>query len=169
MAVVGVGSFVLLVTVLPQIASSLGLRSLANRLDVAASCSSSGSSASGSSSSSCSSSSTTPPVTGALSGTITVTGVPSNVKIKTYYVYACPEATPWTTGSPPATCSVAESAKKSNAYDFPALTPGDYLLYPGYITKGGGGYVRMKTTQKPSVIVLPSQTVMKDMTLKYHS
>ena len=50
MAVVGVASFVLLVTVLPQIAGSIGLSSLASRLTATAGCSSSGSSNASSSS-----------------------------------------------------------------------------------------------------------------------
>jgi hypothetical protein len=172
LAVVGVASFVLLVTVLPQIASSIGLSSLANRLDAASSCSSSGSSsASASSSSSCSSSSSSSSglLDGSLQGTVTVKGVPRNVKIKYIYVYACPVATPWTSGNPPATCAATQSAKKSSSYDFAQLLAGAYVLHPGYISNLGS-WTRVKANKmNPLVTILPTQTTTKDMTVQYHS
>ncbi len=165
MAVVGVASFVLLVTVLPQIAGSIGLSSLANRLTATAGCSSSGSS-SASSSSGCSSSTTT--VYGAVQGTVTVKNVPAGAKIKEYVVTACPAATPWLSGSPPPLCvSEATNAKHGNTYSITHLVPGLYTLYPGYVSKTSS-YVRMKVSGKPTVTILPNQTTTKNMTVKYH-
>ena len=46
LALIAVAGFVLLVTVLPQVASGIGLGALANRLDSATTCGSSGSSGS---------------------------------------------------------------------------------------------------------------------------
>jgi hypothetical protein len=170
LAVVGVASFVLLVTVLPQIASSIGLSSLANRLDASVSCSSgssSGSSASSSSSCSSSGSSSSGLLDGTLQGTVTVKAVPSGVKIRHIYVYACPILTPWTSGNPPATCTLAESAKKSPSYDYAQLLAGEYTLHPGYISNKGS-WTRVKASMNPMVTVLPGQTTIKDMTVNYH-
>jgi hypothetical protein len=72
-AVIALASFVLLITVLPQIASGLGLTQLANRLATTTSMSCGGGSGSSGSSSGTSSSSCPP---GTVSGTVTVTGAP---------------------------------------------------------------------------------------------
>jgi hypothetical protein len=166
LAVVGVASFVLLVTVLPQIASSIGLRSLASRLDATTSCSSSGSSSgsSGSSSSSCSSSSSTPNLDGTATGTVTVTDVPHGVKIRYILVAACPITVVWTSGPTPPGCTLTES-KRTLPYSI-KLMAGEYTLHPGYIATTGS-YIRVKTSSKPMVTILPQQTTTKDMTVKY--
>jgi hypothetical protein len=204
MTVVAVASFVLLVTVLPQIASSIGLSSLANRLDATSSCSSGvgssssvGSMSSSSSSSCCSSSSgssssssssscgvTPPPATGGISGTINVTGVPGGVTIKAYTAEACPANDPlasegigcYTSYSGPSGFSygpadkskgksVTQAAKSpDNVYDFPSLTVGSWLLYPGYQTIFGSF---IKPTGKAVTIAARNET--KNLKVPYQT
>jgi hypothetical protein len=104
LGLIGVASFVLLITVLPQVASGLGLGALAKRLDTPAGCSSSGSSgSSGSSSGSCCSSSgsfgsgssdSSGCPTGNVAGTIAVTGAPRGFIPPELGVGACPASTP---------------------------------------------------------------------------
>jgi len=86
---IAAAAFVLLVTVLPQVAAGIGLGSLAHRLDVTTNCSgSSGSSGSGSSDSSGSSGCATGP--GTVSGMVTVTGAPSGFAPALIGAGACP-------------------------------------------------------------------------------
>lgn len=78
LAIIGASSFVLLVTVLPQVASGLGLGSLATRLASSASCSGTlGSSQCG--------------PQGTLTGSVTITGAPSGFKTAEVGVGACPD------------------------------------------------------------------------------
>jgi hypothetical protein len=90
LAVIVAASFVLLVTVLPEIASGFGLTVLGNRLASSVSCSSGGSStgsSTGSSSSVCSGS-------GTVRGTVTVTGAPPNFIPAYVGAGACPASGP---------------------------------------------------------------------------
>jgi len=104
LGIIGVASFVLLVTVLPQVASGIGLGALAKRLDSTVGCSSSDSSG-GSSSSCCSSSSSSDSSdssgssssgcpTGNVVGTIAVTGAPRRFSPPELGVGACPASSP---------------------------------------------------------------------------
>jgi hypothetical protein len=77
LGIIGVASFVLLVTVLPQVASGIGLGSLAARLSSSVSCS--GDAAS----------SVCGPH-GSVSGTVTITGAPNGFKTAEVGVGACP-------------------------------------------------------------------------------
>jgi hypothetical protein len=89
LAVIVGASFVLLVTVLPQFASGIGLGALANRLTSSTSCSGSGSSGSSSSSSSqCT------PQPGTVTGTVTITGAPAGFSPAFSGAGACPTSTP---------------------------------------------------------------------------
>ncbi len=136
--VIAVASCVLLVTVLPEVANSIGLGALAHRLTAAAGCGSSGSSgSSSSSSSSCcsggssgssssSSSSSCPPPTGSISGTVTVTGAPTGLD----YIQGaalCPASAP-ATGPLCADPDYTES----NTFAFGLLTAGAWRLVPFY-------------------------------------
>ena len=103
MAIIAAASFVLLVTVLPQIGSSIGLTSLANRIVGNESCVGSGSSGSSGSSSMCcsgssgssgSSSSTGQCGMGTVTGTVTVTGTPKKFTPAYLGAGACPTTTP---------------------------------------------------------------------------
>jgi hypothetical protein len=102
-------------------------------------------------------------VLGAAAGAITVVGVPPTVSIESYTVLACPAAKPWTggviapecveeysgpggygygTANPsslskvphPAAAPMAQAQVPYNAYRLPTLTPGVWILYPGYQT-----------------------------------
>ncbi len=101
LGIIAVASFVLLVTVLPQVASGIGLGSLAGRL-AASGCGSGAGSSGGSSSSCCSgssgssgdSSSTCGTGTGDVVGTVTVTGAPKNFAPPYLGAGACPDTGP---------------------------------------------------------------------------
>ncbi len=121
--VIAAASFILLVTVLPEVASGFGLRSLANRLDgpAATSCGSSGSSGS---SSTCKN--------GTVNGTVVLIGTPKGFHPAVLGAEAC-------TGSVSTPCSnpVSTVAGANGAYSL-SLAAGSWSLFGFYqITAGG--------------------------------
>jgi len=153
LAVVAVAGFVLLVTVLPQVASGIGLGSLANRLDGTTTCSS-GSSGSGSvgsvgssdSSSSCcsgssgssggsdSASSGCVAGTGTVTGTATITGAPAGFSPAVVGAGVCPEPDPGA-----ALCANPQFSLDQNGTYSLSLAPGSYVLWAFYETTYGNG------------------------------
>ena len=136
--VIAAASFVLLVTVLPEVASAFGFRALENRLADTASmtCGSSGSSG-GSGSSTC------PPEKGTVTGLVLVIGGPSNFSPAVTGAEACP-------GSG-ATCSnpVSTVASSNGTYSL-TLTAGSWTLY-GYYQVTPGGAIFLGTPANVSV------------------
>ncbi len=174
MAVVAVASFVLLVTVLPQIASSIGLTSLANRLVASQSCVGSSSSTMSSSSSSmcCSSSSSassSSSVVGGLSsvcgspgivtGSITVTGAPRGFQPAYEGAGACPDV-----GPPGQVCADPQYTLTSNGTYRLSLAPGTWRL-SGFYENGPYGGVFLGTAQV--VTVTSGQTQTDNLTVPY--
>jgi hypothetical protein len=139
-AIITAASFVLLVTVLPQIASGLGLTSLANRIVGSDSCvgtSSSGSSSSSSmccSSSSGSSSSSQCSSSGTVTGTVSVTGAPKRFNPAYLGVGACPASSP-----PGEICSNPEYAFASDGVYTLTLSAGAWRMSGFYENSGYGG------------------------------
>ncbi len=127
-AVIAAASFVLLVTVLPEVASGFGLRSLENRLGNTASmaCGSSGGS-SGSSGSS----STCPPEKGTVTGLVIVVGAPKAFHPAELGAEACP-------GSVSTPCSSPVSTVASNGTYTLSLAAGSWTLFGFYEITGAG-------------------------------
>ncbi len=102
-------------------------------------------------------------VLGVAAGALRVVGVPAAVSIESYTVLACPAADPWTGGgtapecvneysgpggygygvanpgslskvSHPSAAPMAQAQVPYDAYRLPTLTPGVWILYPGYQT-----------------------------------
>ena len=163
-AMIAVAGFVLLVTVLPQVASGIGLGGLASRLASTTSCSgssdSSGSSGSSDSSSSCCSGSSgssdssgssgcvTGP--GTVSGTVTLTGAPAGFVPSLFGVGACPSVSP---GQP--LCAFPQyglvNSGSSGSYNL-SLSPGTWVLYGFYESAFLGGAF----TGSPNVVSVTS-------------
>jgi len=132
---IAVAGFVLLVTVLPQVASGIGLGSLASRLDSTAKCSGS-SGSSGSSSSCCSGSSGSSLGTGSsscgtgpgtISGTVTVTGAPAGFSPAVIGAGACP----FVARHQPL-CAAPQFALASYGSYNLSLDPGTWVVYGFY-------------------------------------
>jgi hypothetical protein len=171
MAVIAAASFVLLVTVLPQIASSIGLTSLANRIVGTESCVGSGSSgSSGSSSMCCSGSSGSSTVggqsgisgqcgMGTVTGTVTVTGAPKKFTPAYLGAGACP-----TTSPPGEACSDPEYALSTNGVYTLSLSPGTWRV-SGFYENGpyGGAFLGAAQT----VTVTGGETVQQNLTVPY--
>jgi hypothetical protein len=170
MAIIAAASFVLLVTVLPQIGSSIGLTSLANRIVGNESCVGSGSSGSGSSGSSSmccsgssgssgSSSSTGQCGMGTVTGTVTVTGAPKKFTPAFLGAGACP-----TTGPPNVACSNPQYALANNGVYRLSLSPGTWRL-DGFYENGpyGGVFLGPAVT----VTVTGGETVQQNLTVPY--
>ena len=127
LAVIAGASFVLLVTVLPEVASAIGLGPLANRLASSSSCSSSGSSGSGSSS--------TCRPQGTVIGTVTVTGKPAGFVPAETGAGACPDS-----GPPGMVCAnpIYTLADRAGSYSLP-LTVGKWRMAGFYEVHPYGG------------------------------
>ncbi len=126
LAVIAAASCVLVVTVLPQVASGIGLGPLANRLASSGSCSSSGGGSG--SSSTCS-------VQGTVTGTITVTGAPKGFVPAYKGAGACPDS-----GPAGMACAnpIYALAGSSGTYTL-ALTPGKWRMAGFYEMHAYGG------------------------------
>ena len=131
LAVIAGASFVLLVTVLPEVASAIGLGPLANRLASSSSCSGSGSSGSGSGSGS---SSICRPQ-GTVVGTVTITGKPKGFVPAETGAGACPDR-----GPAGMVCAnpIYAAADRTGAYSLP-LTVGKWRLAGFYEVHQFGG------------------------------
>ncbi len=138
--IIGAAGLVLLVTALPQVASGIGLTSLANRLDAAVTCSSgsgsgsgsgsccAGSSASGSGSGSC----VTGP--GTVTGTVTVTGGPKGFSAAFSGAGACLDE-----GDPAVLCAdPIYSLAIGGSYSL-SLDPGTWVIDGFYENNAFGG------------------------------
>jgi hypothetical protein len=162
MAVVAAASFVLLVTVLPQIASGFGLTSLANRIVGSSSCvSSSSSSSSGSSSMCCSSSSSTSQCAGVgtVTGTVTVTGAPKRFTPAFLGAGACPASSP-----PNVACADPIYALASEGAYTLSLSAGTWRISGFYENSGfGGAFLGPAQT----VAVTAGGTVNVDLSVPY--
>ncbi len=162
MAVVAAASFVLLVTVLPQIASGFGLTSLANRIVGSSSCvGSSSSGSSGSSSMCCSSSSSTSQCAGVgtVTGTVTVTGAPKKFTPAYLGAGACPASSP-----PNEVCSDPVYALASDGVYTLSLSAGTWRMSGFYENSGfGGAFLGPAQT----VTVTAGGTVHVDLSVPY--
>jgi hypothetical protein len=162
--IIAVAGFVLLVTVLPQVASGIGLGSLANRLDSAAACSgssgSSGGSGSGSSGGSCctgssdsggsgsgsgSSQCNTGP--GTVTGNVVVSGAP-----KSFFPSAIGAGACASTGTITTLCADPIFALQSDGTYSLSLDPGDWVVYGFYENSLFGGAF----LSKPQVVTVTS-------------
>ena len=184
LALIAVAGFVLLVTVLPQVASGIGLGALANRLDSSTTCGSSGSSgssgpttpttlsgSSGSSGSCCSGSSGSSGSSGGsgssgcdtgpgtVTGTVAVTGAPAGFTPSVVGAGACPEPDPGN-----ALCSSPQYALASGGSYTLSLSPGSWVVWGFYeATFGSGAYLGA-----PHVVTVPpGGTVVLDTTVPY--
>ena len=170
MGIIALASFVLLVTVLPQVASAIGLGSLAGRLASTGGCGgSSGSSGSaGSSSSSCcsgssgssgSSSLTCTPGSGNVAGTVAVTGAPARFVPPYLGAGACPD-----TGPPDQFCADPIYALSYDGTYSLTLSPGTWRLDAFYeINPYGGAFLGPVQI----VTVAADQPVTADLTIPY--
>jgi hypothetical protein len=130
-AVIALASFVMLLTVLPQIASALGLRQLADRLATTTSMSCGGGSGSGSGSSG---SSSTCPKTGTVTGRVTVTGAPKGFTPAYTGAGACPD-----TGPPGQMCANPVYDLSVNGHYTLTLGKGKWVVAGFYENSGFGG------------------------------
>jgi hypothetical protein len=165
MAVIAAASFVLLVTVLPQIASGFGLTSLANRIVSSDSCvGSSGSGSSGSSSTCCGSSSASSGSSGqcamgTVSGTVTVTGAPKKFTPAFLGAGACPATSP-----PNQFCADPQYDLASNGVYTLNLNPGTWRIVGFYENNAfGGAFLGPAHT----VTVAGGDAVHLDLTVPY--
>jgi hypothetical protein len=151
-AVIVVASFVLLITVLPEVASGIGLRSLAARLATTSSCSSGSSATSGSGSSGqCGQ--------GTVTGTVTVTGAPSGFSPAYLGAGACPASTP--TGL---ACANPQYALEFAGTYSLSLAAGTWEV-AGFYENGGLGGVFLSASQ---FVTVPSGgTVTENFTVPY--
>jgi hypothetical protein len=131
-------------------------------------------------------------VLGTAAGTIHVTGARSRVPIMAYTVLACPASSPWTGGITPPECvnefsgpggfgfggiGLAEPSRSGqtsgraaartpfNLYQLPTLTPGPWILYPGYRTVFGSYTDPSGTT----VAIAAGQTTTGKLTVPYQT
>jgi hypothetical protein len=129
-ALIAAASFVLLVTVLPELASGLGFRSLENRLAGTNAMGCSGSSGGSGSSSTC------PPQQGTVTGSVFVIGGPKGFSPAVLGAEACP-------GSGSTTCAnpVSTVAASNGAYTL-SLTAGSWTVFGFYeITSGSPAFL----------------------------
>lgn len=175
LGVIAVASFVLLVTVLPQLASGFGLGALANRLEsVTSGCSgSSGSSGSSGgsvpvttvtpttvgSSGSGSSSQCPPPAPGTVTGTVTITGAPAGF-VPAYEGFGgCPSA-----GIVGKGCSDPVDALASNGVYTLSLAPGSYSGSGFYeLNAYGGAFLGAGHT----ITITSGKTITLNLTVPY--
>jgi hypothetical protein len=150
LGVIGVASFVLLVTVLPQVASGLGLGPLAKRLASPAPCSS-GSLGAGSSSQ------CTP--VGTVTGKVTVTGKPAGFVPAYLGAGACPDS-----GPAGMACANPVYALATNGTYSLSLTAGKWRVDGFYEVNALGG-VFLGTSQV--VAVKANAKVTKNFTVTY--
>jgi hypothetical protein len=151
--VIAAASFVLLVTVLPEVASGFGLRSLENRLtsSAATSCSGSGS-GSGSSAGSGSSSKCG---NGTVNGTVIVVGRPTGFHPAVLGAEACPGSV-----STPCSSPVSTVGSSKGAYSL-SLAAGTWTLFGFYqITAGGAVFVG-----SPAVEMVPAGGIINNANL----
>jgi hypothetical protein len=121
---------------------------------------------------------------GTAAGTIHVTGL--HAPITSYTVLACPSSSPWTGGITPQVCvsefsgpggygfgaaaapvraSAGAAAARTpfNLYQLPTLTPGSWILYPGYRTAFGSYTDPSGTT----VAITAGQTTTQHLSVAY--
>ncbi len=79
-----------------------------------------------------------------LSGTVTVSGVPSGITLETLIVTACPSSQPLVGGIPSQFCD-SDYVENSDSYSLPTLFKGNWLLYVGYETVFGLTFVATPT------------------------
>ena len=172
--IIAVAGFVLLVTVLPEVASGIGLGGLANRLDATTTCSgssgSSGSSGLSDSSGSCCSGSSGSSGTsgssgcatgpGTVSGTVAVTGAPLGFSPGVLGAGACPYVAP---GQP--LCAFPQYGLTSSGAGYTlSLNPGTWILYAFYENALFGGAF----LGSPHVVTIESgATVVVNATVPY--
>jgi len=166
-AMIAVAGIVLLVTAVPQVASGIGLSSLATRLASPSSCSGS-SGGSGSSGSCCSSGSgsasgssgcNSGPAT--VTGTATITGAPSGFVAPFVGAGACPFTGP---ASVHTLCPDPNYALVDSGLYTLSLTPGTWVIEGFYeINAFGGAFLGA-----PEVVTLsPGQSSVLDVSIKY--
>ncbi len=154
LGIIAVASFILLVTVLPQVASSIGLDSLGARLANSGSCSgSSGSSVSGSSSS-------CPPGKGTVGGTLTVTGAPKGFMPPYSGAGACPASDPALQ-----LCAEPVYALASEGKYTLSLTAGSWRI-DGFYELAAFGGAFLGTTR--TVTVSAGTSITENLTVPYH-
>ncbi len=167
MAIIAGASFILLVTVLPQIASGFGLTSLANRIVGSESCVGSGSSGSSGSSSMCcsssgssgSSSTSSQCGMGTVTGTVTVTGAPKKFTPAILGAGACPAS-----GPNGLACADPQYDLASNGVYTLRLAPGTWKVSGFYENSAyGGAFVGPAHT----ITVTGGATVHQDLTVPY--
>lgn len=147
LAIIGVASFVLLVTVLPQVASGIGLGSLATRLATSSACSGKiGSSVCG--------------PHGTVSGTVSITGAPSGFKTADVGVGACPA-----TATATLACANPGSALSANKKNYSLeLGVGRWRVGAFYeLRSSGGAFIGPSTV----VAVTANAKVTKNFTVPY--
>ena len=126
-AVIAAASFVLLVTVLPEVASGFGLRSLENRLADTASTACGGSGSSGSGSSTCN---------GTVTGSVLLFGAPKGFHPAVLGAEACPGSASTVCSSPVSTVAASNGTYKLT------LAPGSWTVFGFYeITAGGAVFL----------------------------
>jgi hypothetical protein len=79
-----------------------------------------------------------------LSGTVTVSGVPSGITVEALVVTACPSSQPLVGGIPSEFCD-SDYVQGSDTYSLPTLFRGSWLLYVGYETVFGLTFVTTPT------------------------
>jgi len=168
LGIIALASFVLLVTVLPQVASGIGLGTLANRLDSTGGCSSSsGSSGSvpssssaccSSSSDSSGSSSTCTPSSGNVAGTVAVTGAPNRFNAPYLGVGACPD-----TGAPLVCANPTYVFSYDGTYSM-TLAPGTWRISAFYeLNPYGGAFLGTGLV----INVVDGQPLTENLTVPY--
>lgn len=147
-------SVVLVITVLPEVASGIGLKSLGARL-APISCSSSGGSGSGSGSSGqCG--------PGTVTGTVTVTGAPSGFSPAYVGAGACPASSP-----PGLACANPSYALTSNGGTYSLSLPPGMWNVAGFYLNGLSNGVFLST---PQLVTVPSSgKVTANFTVPYES
>jgi hypothetical protein len=180
-AVMAAASFVLLLVVLPPVASAIGLGSIVNRLESATTCSSgsgSGSTstpttvqsattpttqpASSGSSSQCpsgSSGSSGPPAPGVVTGTVTITGAPAGFAPTFVGAGACPDVS-----GPGSFCSDPQYSLLDDGTYSLDLSPGTWLV-DGFFSNQGFGADYLGTAQV--VQVASGGTVVENLAVPY--
>lgn len=164
-----VAGLVLLVTAVPQVASGVGLSSLANRLDSLTSCSGSsgsggssgGSCCSGASGGSMSGSGTCATGPGTVTGSVAVTGAPAGSSFPLTGAGACPYAGP---SSLTTLCANPEYSLAGGGTYTLSLDPGTWVVDGFYeVNPFGGAFL-----STPQVVtVAPGGTTVLDLTVPY--
>jgi hypothetical protein len=150
LGLIAAASFVLLVTVLPQVASGIGLRAVGARLAASVSCSGS---SGGSSSSQCG--------PGTVTGSVTIAGAPAGFTPAFLGAGACPAGT--TTGV--ACADPQYTLAEGGSYSL-SLTPGSWEVSGFYENNGFGGVF----LSPPTVVTVPSGgTVTANFVVTYQA